>query len=149
MSEGGNQTSDSSGTPLPDSLDGHFLISETELQDPNFRQTVVLIISHNEEGAFGLVVNRPAHLKLGDVVAELEDAEIGECDAYIGGPVRRTTDGGVTWEYSSDGISGARRMTRTSIAFTDDPDRFVIFLHYEWIFIIFLSLFSYSFPISL
>jgi putative transcriptional regulator len=41
------------------SLAGHFLIAQPSLVDPNFAQTVVLILAHNDEGAFGLVVNRP------------------------------------------------------------------------------------------
>src|SRR5580692_4383114 len=43
------------------SLSGSFLIAQPNLTDPNFRQTVVLILAHGDEGAFGLVVNRPAH----------------------------------------------------------------------------------------
>jgi putative transcriptional regulator len=39
---------------------GSFLIARPVLQDPNFRQTVVFLLQHGTEGAFGLVVNRPA-----------------------------------------------------------------------------------------
>jgi putative transcriptional regulator len=42
------------------SLAGSFLIARPMLQDPNFRRTVVLLLAHNADGAFGLVVNRPA-----------------------------------------------------------------------------------------
>ena len=80
---------DSSGTLVPASLDGYFLISETELMDPNFNQTVVLIINHNEEGAFGLVLNRPAGASLSDVVDELSDCDAGEATLFIGGPVEQ------------------------------------------------------------
>ncbi|MCS6851039.1 MAG: YqgE/AlgH family protein [Gemmataceae bacterium] len=38
---------------------GSFLVARPTLQDPSFRQTVVLLLEHNAEGAFGLVVNRP------------------------------------------------------------------------------------------
>jgi len=41
------------------SLAGSFLVAEPGLQDPNFKQTVVLILAHNDDGAFGLVINRP------------------------------------------------------------------------------------------
>ena len=88
MSDGAIPT-DSSGTPVPASLDGYFLVSETELVDPNFHRTVVLIVNHNAEGAFGLVVNRPADISLGDIVAELEDEPIGSLPAFIGGPVEQ------------------------------------------------------------
>lgn len=39
---------------------GCFLIAKPVLQDPNFNRTVVFLLAHNGEGAFGLVVNRPA-----------------------------------------------------------------------------------------
>lgn len=39
---------------------GCFLIARSKLMDPNFRHTVILLLVHNAEGAFGLVVNRPA-----------------------------------------------------------------------------------------
>src|SRR5437660_7908811 len=42
------------------SLAGSFLVAQPMLQDPNFRRTVVLILAHNSDGAFGLVVNRQA-----------------------------------------------------------------------------------------
>jgi len=80
---------DSSGSPVPASLDGYFLISETELADPNFHRTVVLIVNHNEEGAFGLVLNRPAGASLGDVVEELSDCDAGKATIFIGGPVEQ------------------------------------------------------------
>lgn len=80
---------DSSGTPVPASLDGYFLISETELSDPNFHRTVVLIVNHNEEGAFGLVLNRPAGATLGDLVEELSESDAGEATLFIGGPVEQ------------------------------------------------------------
>jgi putative transcriptional regulator len=42
---------------------GYFLIAKPILQDPNFKRTVVFLLAHNAEGAFGLVVNRPAEAK--------------------------------------------------------------------------------------
>lgn len=45
------------------SLAGKFLVARPTLQDPNFRQAVVLLLQHGPEGAFGLVVNRPAKAK--------------------------------------------------------------------------------------
>jgi putative transcriptional regulator len=45
------------------SLAGSFLVARPVLKDPTFRQTVVLLIEHGLDGAFGLVVNRPKRLK--------------------------------------------------------------------------------------
>jgi putative transcriptional regulator len=42
------------------SLAGSFLVAQPTLIDPNFARSVVLILAHNEEGAFGVIVNRPA-----------------------------------------------------------------------------------------
>ena len=42
-----------------ESLQGHLLIAGPGLLDPNFRRTIVLIGEHNDEGALGVVLNRP------------------------------------------------------------------------------------------
>ena len=73
---------------LPRWLTGYFLISELELADPNFQQTVVLLIKHDDKGAFGLVVNRQLEVTLGQVVAEFKDTEAGKLSIYQGGPVQ-------------------------------------------------------------
>jgi putative transcriptional regulator len=44
-------------------LAGSFLVARPVLQDPSFRRAVVLLLQHGPEGAFGLVVNRPAKAK--------------------------------------------------------------------------------------
>jgi putative transcriptional regulator len=41
------------------SLAGSFLVARTILRDPTFNRTVVLLLAHNDDGALGLVVNRP------------------------------------------------------------------------------------------
>jgi putative transcriptional regulator len=73
----------------PESLTGYFLISEAEMMDPNFFRTVVLIIRHDETGAFGLVVNRKSKLSLGDVLPEYDDSRGANLPLYVGGPVQQ------------------------------------------------------------
>ncbi len=73
----------------PENLSGHFLISELELADPNFVKTVVLIITHDEHGAFGLVVNRRAEATLGDIVPEFADRPAAAVPVFVGGPVEQ------------------------------------------------------------
>ncbi|MCI0641600.1 MAG: YqgE/AlgH family protein [Gemmataceae bacterium] len=58
------------------SLVGLFLVARPTLLDPNFVRSVVLLLQHNEEGAFGLVVNRPVKAK------ELP------FPVYVGGPCK-------------------------------------------------------------
>ena len=42
-----------------DSLEGQLIVASPALFDPNFRRTVVLIAAHTDDGAMGLVLNRP------------------------------------------------------------------------------------------
>lgn len=65
------------------------IISMPELLDPNFRRSVVLLIEHNEEGSFGLVLNRPTEIRIRDLCEDLETPWGGDPDmvAQSGGPV--------------------------------------------------------------
>ena len=58
---------------MSQSLAPAFLLSMPQLMDPNFNRTVVLLCKHSDEGAFGLVVNRPL-VTSGRVVVNLEPA---------------------------------------------------------------------------
>ncbi len=80
---------DSSGTPLPAHLEGYLLVSETELIDPNFYRTVVLMISHGEDGAFGLVLNRPSETTLAEIIPEYAHRRPGQLVPFVGGPVEQ------------------------------------------------------------
>ncbi len=70
------------------SLAGHLLVASPRLPDENFYRTVVLIIHHNEQGAIGVVLNRPTGSTIREVWDALSD-EPCECDEPInvGGPV--------------------------------------------------------------
>ena len=75
------------------SLANHFLVAMPELKDPNFYQTVTLICQHDEDGALGVVINRPIEsLALHDVLSQLE-LEVKTAPpsrpapVYAGGPV--------------------------------------------------------------
>ncbi|AFG37449.1 YqgE/AlgH family protein [Spirochaeta africana] len=81
--------SDMDARKVPENLAGHFLISETDLVDPNFYRTVVLITDHSPEGAFGLVVNRSAEVYIQDLVPEFAGVPAGSIPVYIGGPVEQ------------------------------------------------------------
>jgi putative transcriptional regulator len=64
------------------------LLSMPQLLDPNFNRTVVLLCKHNEDGAFGLVMNRPL-VTSGRVVINLEPpvSTERELQVWVGGPV--------------------------------------------------------------
>ena len=71
-----------------DSLRGHLLLSAASLWDPNFRKTIVLIGHHDEEGAVGVVLNRPTEVSVLEAVPPLADLVAPGDPLFIGGPVR-------------------------------------------------------------
>jgi putative transcriptional regulator len=73
-----------------DSLRGQLIIAAPTLVDPNFNRTVVLIAEHTEDGAMGLVLNRPAGTLVDEAVPDL--AWLGETAerVWVGGPVAET-----------------------------------------------------------
>jgi putative transcriptional regulator len=72
-------------------LTNHFLIAMPTLADPNFAQTVTYICVHNDDGAMGIVINRPLDLALGEVLSQMDldsdDPAIRDQPVYQGGPV--------------------------------------------------------------
>jgi putative transcriptional regulator len=71
-----------------ESTRGQLLVAGPALLDPNFWRTVVLVIEHNEEGALGLVLNRPSETSVGEAVPELETLLDPNGLLFIGGPVQ-------------------------------------------------------------
>jgi putative transcriptional regulator len=72
---------------MDDSLRGKLLVASPALVDPNFARTVALITEHNDDGAMGIVLNRPSETAVEEVVPELATAA-GEGPIFIGGPVQ-------------------------------------------------------------
>src|SRR5260370_42187861 len=71
------------------SLEGQFLVASRELLDPNFARAVVLLIQHSEEGAMGLVVNRPTKTTLAEAWKQVSQAPCPMNGLiYLGGPCR-------------------------------------------------------------
>jgi putative transcriptional regulator len=74
-------------------LTNHFLIAMPTLVDPNFHQTVTYICAHNEEGAMGIVINRPMQIDLGAVLSQMDmtptSSAIKQQPVYEGGPVQQ------------------------------------------------------------
>jgi putative transcriptional regulator len=73
---------------MEDSLSGQLLLASPALLDPNFRRAVVLIGAHSEEGAMGVVLNRPSQVTVGEAVPQLEPAVDERETVYVGGPVQ-------------------------------------------------------------
>jgi len=71
-----------------ESARGQLLIAGPGLLDPHFWRTVVLVIEHSDDGALGLVLNRPSETSVGEAVPQLEELVDSEQQLFIGGPVQ-------------------------------------------------------------
>lgn len=72
-------------------LTDHFLIAMPAMADPNFAKTLTYICEHNEQGALGVVVNRPLDMtltKLFEQIAVELISEVGGMWVHYGGPVQ-------------------------------------------------------------
>lgn len=72
-----------------ETLRGSLLLAAGGLFDPNFRRAVVLVAEHGEEGALGLVLNRPAGIRVQDAAPLLSGLVEPEASLFLGGPVQK------------------------------------------------------------
>jgi putative transcriptional regulator len=64
---------------------GKLLISEPFLGDYYFKRSVVLLVEHNLEGSFGVIMNKPLSAKFNEVISDFPDFD---AQLYLGGPVK-------------------------------------------------------------
>ncbi len=73
-------------------LTDNFLIAMPTLEDPYFSNALVYICEHTENGALGIIVNRPIDMNLAGLFdkidIKLENEKLGELPVYFGGPVQ-------------------------------------------------------------
>lgn len=105
------------------SLSGRLLVATPELVDPNFGRTIVYLVEHDEEGAMGLVVNRPlGDLDVAKFFANLElegEGLSGTLRAHSGGPVEPSL---VYMLHSADNMLESSRTLRGGLALTTEPE---------------------------
>jgi len=81
----------SDAAPDGGSLAGQLLIASPEIGDPRFDHAVILMVRHDKEGAFGIIVNRPIeHRSLDDLLREMGERDTGidgSIRVFAGGPV--------------------------------------------------------------
>lgn len=124
-------------------LTNQFLIAMPNLKDPNFEKTVTYICAHNEDGAMGIVINKPLEIELGEILEQMEipanNSDASNRKIFHGGPVH--TDRGfilhhATKEWDSSIIVSKEICVTTSkdileaIAVGDGPDESLIALGY-------------------
>ena len=125
-------------------FNNQFLIAMPGLTDPHFFHTVTYVCQHSDDGALGIVINRPASMKLGDIFRQMgiksELPTVLNTPVFSGGPVQqergfvihRTCE--QNWDSS---ISTADNITLTSsrdvleaIAAGKGPSQYLIALGY-------------------
>jgi putative transcriptional regulator len=97
----------------PGSLANQFLIAMPHLQDPWFNKTITYLWRHNDEGALGIVINKPSNMRLADLLEELKisieprkgDIEFHSQRVMTGGPVEKNKgfilhNSGREWEHT-------------------------------------------------
>ncbi len=62
---------------------GKFLIASESIRDPRFRESVILLLNHDEQGTLGLIINRPTRIPLSEVIDGGPPGQL-----YFGGPVQ-------------------------------------------------------------
>ena len=124
-------------------LANHFLIAMPGLADPNFSHTVTYLCEHDEQGAMGLVINRPTEMRLGDVLAhigiEARDEAVRAQPVFLGGPVQ-TERGFVLHEPLGEWEATLKVTDRIGVTASQDvlaaiargqgPERYLIALGY-------------------
>ncbi len=74
--------------PSSRSFAGSLLVARPNMLDPNFRRTVLFISEHDpNEGALGVIINRPLDRQVVDLVSEIPPAGLAEVPVFLGGPV--------------------------------------------------------------
>jgi putative transcriptional regulator len=73
-------------TPL---AKGKFLVAARQLEDPNFAETVVLLLDYGDNGAVGVVINRPTDVTLAKALPDVKGLRHHSERVHLGGPVNR------------------------------------------------------------
>ncbi len=81
-------------TPLENiNLTGQFLIAMPSMTDPRFSQTITFICSHNQDGAMGIVINKPSEHQVANLFEQFQlspkPSALLKEDLYVGGPVQQ------------------------------------------------------------
>jgi len=110
---------------IPENLTGSLLVAHPGLLDPNFRRTILFLSEHSaEDGAIGLVLNRPLGKTLGEVMTEKPHPLIQEVELFQGGPVAmdQLTIASLQWQDSPATVAFHSFMGRGVEEIQVDPE---------------------------
>jgi len=127
------------------SLRNQFLIATPTLEDGIFKSSVTYICEHDEDGAMGIIINRPSDLKFNDLVKEFEAIETSELNTQpvmVGGPVglergfvlHQTPANTIEWlstlQISNDVALTGSKDILTALGEGQGPEKFLFVLGY-------------------
>jgi putative transcriptional regulator len=87
---------------------GRLLVATPLLGDPHFNRTVVYVLEHDGGGTVGVVLNRPSHTPVGQVLPDWHDAVSEPAVVFSGGPVQ--PDGALCLGVVTSGVPGMREV---------------------------------------
>lgn len=91
---------------VSDSLRGRLLVATPTLYDPNFFRAVVLVLEHGEDGAIGVVLNRPSDTPVGETLPDWDPVASGPGVVFVGGPVSPDAAIGLARSDTPEGADG-------------------------------------------
>jgi putative transcriptional regulator len=97
-------------TTMTGRLTGQLLVAAPTLLDPNFHRTVVLLLDHGDDGALGLVVNRPMEIDVGSVLPAWQPYATAPGRLFQGGPVQPDSALGLVAVPGGDQPTAVRRI---------------------------------------
>lgn len=100
---------------------GKCLVSASHLRDPNFFKTVVLMIEHGDQGAMGLVVNRPSTIPVSNALVKHFELPDAEDLVYIGGPVEPSA---LLVLHNAEDLAGGEREIQPNVYIGSSPESF-------------------------
>lgn len=103
------------------SLEGHFLLAANHLRDPNFYQSVVLMLEHTDETAMGLIINRPMSTKLHEALGDLGLPADQRSPLFAGGPVEESS---MFIMHNCEDLSSADRTICDGVFVSSSSDSF-------------------------
>src|SRR6266700_4567094 len=91
---------------VSESVRGRLLVATPTLYDPNFFRSVVLVLEHGEDGALGVVLNRPSETAVGETLPGWNPLASNPGVVFVGGPVSPDAAIGVARAGSADQTEG-------------------------------------------
>lgn len=70
---------------------GSLLCADRSLRDPNFAQTIILIVKYDEEGTLGLILNRRSEVPISRILDDWKEAKGRKEPIFVGGPVEKSS----------------------------------------------------------